>query len=150
MCVVFQYVQVGANLTQYVYIVSKSTTYTNVITQLKHTMYFILNLQIHQACDFTQMWYFEDSWVVLIYDISEIMYIGKIPNGKISMLLFQIMIHFQTCVIFQYIQVGANLTQYVYIVSISTTYTNAITQLKHTRQFSLKLEIHQACEFKQM
>ena len=52
----------------------------------------------------------------------------------------------ETYVVFQYVQVGANLTQYVYIVSISTTYTNAIKQLKHTRQYSLKLEIHQACD----
>ena len=38
---------------------------------------------------------------------------------------------------FQYAQVGANLTQYVYILSISTSYTNAITQLKHTWLFNI-------------
>ena len=32
-----------------------------VLTQLKHTMHFIIILQIHHAREFTQMQYFEDS-----------------------------------------------------------------------------------------
>ena len=57
---------------------------------------------------------------------------------------------FPTRVVFQYTQVGVNnslccihiqninqLTQYIYIVPISRTYTNVITQLKHTWLFNI-------------